>query len=246
MNKPLLALAGLIALGGVGVGAYVVASPGGEEEAVQQVETATPAVTFVPTPTLPAITPGPGVTLYRWVNVTVLIPDGTGIQAYPNFAGARDGDIVDFSIFKVDPEDSRIISEVLVDAENGVILEESVLDQHRSDIDLVLATVSVSPFDPALAPWPYNGEPTPDLVRENKGGISYVLPSPASGLYIGGGIGDPGGAYITLRNQRSIAFIHLERPGGLVFETSAVDEEDKLVFERWLAAIKQCGAEIEC
>jgi len=53
MNRPLLALAGLIALGGVVAGVYIVAAPGGEEETVQQ------PLQELPTPTLPLESPLP-------------------------------------------------------------------------------------------------------------------------------------------------------------------------------------------
>jgi len=256
VNRPLIALAGLIVAGGTAGGAFLIASPGGEEEVLQQVETATPSgeasvtpTPMSPSPTVspslaPGRTPGPGETLYRWVNLEVIIPDGSGISAGP---GAVDypGKRLHFLIGKVDPEDSRISSTVVLDSETGAIVEEQVLDQHREEIDRVLATLSVSRFDRTTAPWPYNDEPTPDLVRQTDGGLSYIKPSPASGLYMGFGLADPGGYFIDIRNERSTAFIQF-RPEGPVFDTSSVHEEDKPAFDRWLAAIKRCGTEIEC
>jgi hypothetical protein len=49
MNKPLLALAGLIAAGGTAVGVYVAIPGGGEEEVVQQGATVTPDTSATPT-----------------------------------------------------------------------------------------------------------------------------------------------------------------------------------------------------
>jgi len=79
MNKPLMAFAGLIAAGGIAAGAYVIASSGGEEEVVGQVETVTPrasAATVTPTPTLspsafPTASAAPSST-----NPSKLAPDG--------------------------------------------------------------------------------------------------------------------------------------------------------------------------
>ncbi len=52
MKRPVLAaVAGLAVLGMTAAGAYVIASPGGEEEAVQQVETTTPSPASSQTPT---------------------------------------------------------------------------------------------------------------------------------------------------------------------------------------------------
>lgn len=228
----------------------------GQEEDVAQpaitgtaVPTTTPAASpssLAPT-SAPAITPGPGVTLYRWVNVTVLIPNGSAIRAGPNFAGARQGQTVGFSIIEVDPDDSRIVSEVLLDAETGAVVEEMILDQHRPDLSRVLATVYTTAFDRAVAPWPYNGEPTPDLVRGNEGGISWIRPSPSTGLYVGWGLADPGGFFVDLRNERSAAFAGADPvTGKFNRDTSAVHPDDLPVFERWLATVKQCGTEIEC
>ena len=62
MSKPLWALVGIALLGTAGVaGAIVVASTGGEEEVVQQVQTGTPTAIVTGTPT--ATTPTPVVTL---------------------------------------------------------------------------------------------------------------------------------------------------------------------------------------
>ena len=72
MNRPLIALAGLIVAGGTAGGVLILASPGGEEEAVQEVDTATPSsassgtpaasIPALPTlsPTVPADLPPPG------------------------------------------------------------------------------------------------------------------------------------------------------------------------------------------
>ncbi len=201
-----------------------------------------PQTGFSPSPLVPTATPGPDV-LYRWVNVTVLIPDGSGIGAAPGVVGNP----LHFVIAKVDPEDSRITSTVVLDSENGAIVEEEVLDEHREEIDRVLATLSVGPFERSSAPWPYTGELTPDLVRENEGGgISWIRPSPSTGLYAGWGLADPGGFFVDLRNERSTAFASLDAAGTLAFDTSAVVAEDLPVFERWLATVKQCDAETKC
>jgi hypothetical protein len=253
--KPLWAVAGVALLGTAGVaGALVVVSSGGEEEVIQQVGTTTatsgvkptaainpasPGPTLSPSPT-PGRTPGTGETVYRWMNLEMLIPDGSGILAGPG-ANPRT-----FTIVKRDPEDSSIFSQYVLDAENGAVVEEHILEQHRTEMDRVRATLNVSPFDPASAPWPYNGEPTDDLMRENEGGISFIRPKPVTGLYVGGGLRDPGGFFITLENGRSIAFVGTDAKGVYSKDTSAVLPEDTSVFDRWLAIVKQCSIEIEC
>lgn len=195
-----------------------------------------------PSPLLPTPTPGTAV-LYRWVNVSVLVPDDPRISAGPGFGGEP----FHFVIGMVDLEDSRKTSTVVLDSENGAIVEEEVLDEHREEIDQVLATLSVGPFDRSSAPWPYKDELTPDLVRENEGGrISWIRPSPSTGLYVGWGIADPGGSFVDLRNERSAAFVRFGTAGNLELDTSQVVAEDLPVFERWLATVKQCAAESKC
>ncbi len=64
INRPLIALAGLVAASGVGIGVYLVASSGGDEEVIQQVATPTPSVPLGSplssvSPTIPADLPPP-------------------------------------------------------------------------------------------------------------------------------------------------------------------------------------------
>lgn len=255
MVKPLWALTGIALLGTAGaIGAVVVASPGGEEEVVQQVATATatasatsePSATASvssPSPSLapsstPVRTPGAGETLYRWANLELLIPDGSGIVAGPGAAAVALAGR-DFVLGKVEPQDSRVTSTLVLDGDSGAIIEEHVRDQHRAELDRVLATLKVGPFDRTSAPWPYIGEPPTNSSRENGGGFSYIRPSPATGLYVGGGIGDPGGAFIDIRNERSVAFVQ-RKPvtGELILYSDMVIAEDKPIFERWLATVE--------
>jgi hypothetical protein len=218
----------------------------GPDASVAPTADATPTAIEIlePTTTPTSRTPGAGETLYRWVNLEILIPDDSGINAGPGGNLYPDSP-PRFVIGKVDPEDSRIVSSVVLDSETGNIVEEEVLDQHREDIDRVLTTLRVVPFDLTMAPWPYNGEPTLELARRTEGGLTYIQPSPASGLYMGFGVADPGGSFIDIRNERSMAFIQF-RHDGPVYDTSQVHEEDKAVFDRWFASIKQCGEDPAC
>ena len=244
MIKPIWAFAGIALLGTAGaVGAVIGTSSGGEEEVVQQVETATPTKGAAKDPrTTPTGTPrpsaGPGETLYRWANLELLIPDGSGMAAGPG-AGAISLVNHDFVLVKGEREDSRITSTVVIDGDTGAIVEEQVLEQHRQELDRVLATLRVGSFDRTNAPWPYNGEPSLDLVRERAGGVRYMRPSPSTGLYVGGGIGDPGGEFTSIRNERSVAFVQrTPTTGEIVLDSTLVVEEDKPVFERWLATVR--------
>jgi hypothetical protein len=210
--------------------------------------TPTSSKTFVATPIStqinPARTPGPGETLWRWANVTVIIPDDSGIVASPG-TEALAGLKAPFILSKLNADDSLSSSFVSIDADNGAVIERKVLDSDRAAIEDVLATLTVEQFDAKQAGWPYLEQPTTDLGRRTEADVSYVPPSPDSGLYVGLGMGDPGGPFIDIRNGRSVAFV-LIGDASLEFDTSLVLKDDLAAFQRWLGEVKRCGVEAEC
>jgi len=255
--RPLL-FAGALLLAGVGTaGGVYLAGTGGEEEVVQQLETATPSVSATPaggTPSaLQALTPGPGVTLWRWGNVTVLIPDTSDITAYPDTiylddtgSQSRPG----LRVIKTDPDDSRISSYVLIDAEDATIFSQDIREEHQIDLELVLRTVGVSPFDSSTAPWPYNPDPPSDLSFSSSLGYHYPVPPRATGLYTYSAIADFGenaGGFVGIRNGRSVATVRWDRATGeLAKDLSYVSPDERPVFRRWVDAVVLCSEEAPC
>jgi len=259
MIKPTWAAVGGLALlgtaGGIGL---LVASSGGEEEVNKQV--ATPPVVSA----APALTPGPGVTLWRWMNVTVLIPSASGITAGPNVLyldaqGTQSRQVL--SVGKADTDDSEIFSYVQIDAQNGMVLSQQILDQHRAEIELVLATIAVSPLDAKTAPWPYNGEGPTNAPREAPFGISLIRPDPATGIFIDyvysadvgyrGGVTpapcEGGSQGIQVRNGRSSAGFWVDaKTGSLCRNLTNVHPDDLAAFERYSADVKRCGTDVQC
>jgi hypothetical protein len=250
--KPLWGLAGVALLGVAGVaGVVIVASSGGGEEVVQQVETATPAAEGDGPP--PSLTPGPGVTLWRWMNVSVLIPDGSDITfgpqpIYLDAEGTQSRQGVSFG--KADPERPDVYSQIVLDAENGTIFSERILDTHRSEMEQVRGTIAVGALDRGTAPWPYNGDPPQDATREAAFGISFIRPDPATGIIVeyvlnsfSGGGSTPADCEVLadtigLRNGRSSAFIGLDaRTGSLCKDFSEVLPDDAVAFERYSASV---------
>ncbi len=257
MNKPLMAFAGMLAVGATAVGVYVALPGGGEEEVVEQVATGTPSATATvassaattaaeppdATPTKP-----PDGVVFRWMNVTLVVTPDSGVAPLPTRVGPDvkppNGGLAFELIRHVDGENT---SNVFVDAENGQVLVENVRPEDRAAIDAVLKTLAVTPLDRASAPWPYNGEPSPGLVTNQSGNFVYIEPTPATGVYVYMGTSTPGGPFISIENERSSAFVRADATtGALIIDTSAVHEEDALVFDRWLATVKQCGSETEC
>jgi hypothetical protein len=244
--KPLL-LGGALLLAGLGTaGALYIASLEGEGKAEPQThETAMPAA---------ALTPGPDVSLWRWLDVTVLIPDGSGIRAFPDNIYFDPKGLQSrraLALRKDDPTDSDIHSYVLIDAIDGTIYRRRILDEHSAEIELVLSTVSVSKFDPVTAPWPYNGDPPEASLTESPS----IRPDPATGMYVSFVTGDGGYRGVTptpvdcdrawegiqVNNGRSSAFIGRDaRTGSLCKMLTNVQPEDLAAFERFLDRVAFC------
>jgi hypothetical protein len=251
--KLLSTIAGVALLGVAGVtGALVISRMGGEEETARQAETATPSA--------PLLTPGPGVTLWRWMDVSVLIPDDSGIRASPDVIYFDDQGTVSregFRFGKFDPEDPNVFSYALIDAKDGTIHRMEIHEKHRAEMELVLSTVSVGPLDPATAPWPYNGDPPGpwnDPTTELAGPWPYIPPAPGSGMYAdftASAYGCSGTCpwvecellfeSISVRNGRSHAFIGMDSVSGAVCKhVSNVHPDDLAAFQRFLDRTEQC------
>ncbi len=179
-----------------------------------------------------------GVEVVRWVNVTVAVPEGSGVAAVP---GSVDPG--------VNPPDGGPVlllvkgeSRLAIDADTGKVIHDSVEASDRPAIDEVLATLEIREFDPDTAPWPYGTVP-PATPRERFGNISFIRPGPESGLAVYLQVGDlpPGsegsGLALGLTNGRST--LAIDAGTGAVFEeTTKVAAEDQEAFDRFLSAIQ--------
>ncbi|HSP55766.1 MAG TPA: hypothetical protein VLS25_09280 [Dehalococcoidia bacterium] len=215
-------------------------------------EAAAPAPTFSPTPLSPSSAPAVKGQLWRWVNVTVVIPDGSEVQASPQDAspdlkppsGGRALQLV-----REDPS-AGTISSVIIDAETGAILLKEVLDKDRPAIEDVLATVAVAPLDPLTAPWPYTGS-APDEAVERLGNLQFVRPDPASGIQLYQGVSDSFGPspvaleYLRITNGRSTAIVDLNT-GARLEHNETIVADDGPAFERLVAAMSVCGKDAKC
>ena len=272
MNRGILAGLAAIAVAGFALGAYVVASPGGEEEVVQQAETPTPTATEAPPIGTPIATVAPiptvpaGATLWRWVNVTIVIPEGSQIVLDRTFAAEANpphgGPVL--KLFKSNP---GMNSGAMIDAESGEILGDDILPEDQAAFQLILESIVVSPLQPKDAPWPYDGElPSESLpiceignvavkaticrarYQGRNGGFSLIVPDPAAGISVYSGIGDPGGdSFVGIQNGRSTAFIELdEATGKSATDVSLVLAEDQEIFSRLLSTLDTCEGAAEC
>jgi len=257
-------------------GAIVVASPRGEEEVVQQVDSPTPTATAAtsaspspgatpqpsetplediapsatPDPALPSPTPtvAPGKVLFRWANVTLLFTPGQGIFLFPTWVGSEmKPPSGGHAIEIIRHLDGDNTSNAFIDADTAAILVENITLEDRILMDSVLETRRVSPLDRSTAPWPYNGEPGPTAVRLQSSRISFIHPALETGLHVYQGAGDPGGPFINMKNERSSVFVQIDTSRGITsVDTTGVAAEDAAAFERWLASLKRCDIEIQC
>jgi hypothetical protein len=224
--------------------ALVLVSAACSDDPEEDVVGASTTATAETTP-LASQTPAPEGTVWRWANITVTIPNGSGILVGPDFAGQRTDGIMPLRLSVPNPEDSHNSSFVLLSANDGAVVERNVLAKDEALIEDALATITIGPLDAETAGWPYQKQLTADLPRLSEASVSYVSPSPDSGLYVGFGIGDPGGPFIDIRNERSAAFVML-RDGSLEFDTAQVTEADMPAFQRWLDEVRQCEVEVDC
>lgn len=251
MNRPLVALAGLIVAGGTAGGALLIASPGGEEEVVQQVETARPTpgkaqATAEPNPVIelptPSVQPGclaspppPGVKLWRWGDVIVLIPGDGEIRVVGTFDGYDEHPALEVSA-------GGGWGRTVIDATTGAMITQDPKGDKAAEIDSVLATASVCPFDGRTAPWPYTGDP-PDGPRLTLGKLSYLEPDPATGIQVLGGsecsASTQGGGchdFLDVRSARSSMYVDAE--DGRVIEPAKIVTEEQEAFDRYLATVQ--------
>ena len=169
--------------------------------------------------------------LWRWVNVTVEVPEDSGLVVSREHAGMT----APHPFLVIHPVDKRE-SLVAIDAETGEIAKDVVEIEDRAAIDAVLQTVKVSPFDPKTLPWPYNGEP-PDTQRLATRDVTYIEPDPAAGIQIDFGMADPGGDFLEVNNGRSLVFISIDT-GTYQWEPDFLVTEDKEVLERFVLAVE--------
>lgn len=250
MNRPLIALAGLVVAGGTIAGGGLIASPGGEEEVVQQVETATPDLSSTPGASIPAQSPSPeatpaacdpnptapaGAKVWRWGDVTVIIPEDSGVRAVGDFGAEAK------PFLAISPEED-IDARTVVDARTGAVLADHSQGDKEPAIQAVVATISVCPLDTGTAPWPYTGEP-PEAGRMTFGKLGYLEPDPASGIQVMGrtycGVSSTGteGCRYSLAARSARSSLYIDTETGKTIEPSKIASEDQEAFGRFFAAV---------
>jgi hypothetical protein len=230
-----------------GVALVLLAACGEEEEVALREPSLTPVLaTVAPVSSTPT-----GSTLWRWVNVTLNVPDDGRFFVIQTSDPAearppRGGSVL--RLHKVSSEGLSYppSSWVHIDAETGSVIGQEIRGDDQAEIQAVLDTLTVSPLDLSTAE-PYAPELPPDLPRETKGGMSFVRPAIDTCLLVGGNIGDPGGPGLSISNAISGLAVAIDRATGeLIVDTQFLLPEYEAVFMRWVDSIKICGSEIQC
>jgi len=264
MIKPIWAAVGGLALLGTagGVGALVVASTGGEEEAAFEPKSTAVPATIAPSPVMDTPSPGAdeapeyqldvpsfaptrkcpssgaetGTKTWRWGDVTVITSEGNGIRA--------GGLLHPYSqpVMAIFSEDDTS-EQVMIDAFTGQLVsagpDDDPVFEKREEIAPALNTVSICPFDPAAAPWPYTGA-APEGPRLTLGKLTFLQPDPSSGVQWSFQSADPGGLFLVLETARSEVAID-SATGNVSDVTARIHPDDKAAFDRYISTIELAG-----
>jgi hypothetical protein len=130
---------------------------------------------------------------------------------------------------------------VRLSADTGTVVADFTTTDETGAIEAVVATVSICPFDPTAAPWPYSGD-APKSPSETLGNLSYIRPEPGSGIQIGMAAAVCAEAYRcapTLVVQSARSTIAIDSETGASNEgTANVHPLDKEAFARYLASVQ--------
>ena len=113
--------------------------------------------------------------------------------------------------------DVSVAGDTYIDATTGEIIRQSYIDESTGatlplervphpEVEAVVATIAVCPFDPTAAPWPYTSNP-PALLPETHGMLRYLEPNPAASIQVLASqiCNDPGGLQrLSRRIQRPV------------------------------------------
>jgi hypothetical protein len=177
-------------------------------------------------------TPGPGETLYRWGNVTVIVPRDVGVSVTRLTAFGTD----DRPAVRIGRGDSVLV----IDALTGALVERIVADTDRDGMENIRDTIEVT-TSLALGslPWPY-GQAQPVDSKLHRGNLLYWEPHPGSGLvvsFLARQFENGADEVLVIENLRSQRFVSVET-GAVIHSNDRIDQEDLAAFERWTQAIE--------
>jgi hypothetical protein len=190
----------------------------------------TQAPTEIPSPTQTGTAKS---ILWRWGNVTLLVPEDSGISVVRNRPGTDDSPSGGATINLI-----RGDSALLIDADSGEVFSQQVASVDKADFQSVTETIDASGSKTDL-PWPYTDE-SPAQPKVQQGEVMYWDPPPAAGLVVGFLVRDGygyGDEVLYIQSARSRRFVDAHT-GEVVPNNDQIDPDDAGAFERWTAAIE--------
>ena len=166
----------------------------------------------------------------RWGNVTVRIPEDSVVRvsrdALPPEANPPDGGLAVYL--------ERPPSRLIINAENGSVLYDSVRPVDRLAFDEIAATIVVDASDEGSRGWPYAADAPPGP-RETWGSLTYYRPDPASGVEVYAMSGY-GLEFLRVSNGQSNLFINAE--GAVLDHDTVILPQDREAFDRLLSTVR--------
>ena len=179
------------------------------------------------------------VEVVRWGNITVSVSEGSGVSVARYIAlpeeNPPDGGLVVRLI--------RGDSQTLIDADDGRIVRQQIADSDRTQLEAVIATLTLEePPKADLLPWPY-GKVPPSKPKMQMGSLRFWPPDPAAGITLYPSYEDSPdqpGLHLVITNGRSRRGIY-GGTGEVVTSSDRVVPEDADAFERWTQAVEFVG-----
>lgn len=126
---------------------------------------------------------------------------------------------------------------VIIDAETGQVLHDTVGPEERAAFDAILATLRIEGEE--ISAWPY-GLVKPDVPRSTVENISYLEPDPASGIVAGVVYADfgPDGSQTILRFQNVRSMRDIDADTSEILPDRLMHPDDREAFDRLTAEVK--------
>jgi hypothetical protein len=198
-------------------------------------DSATPIVTLTNSPAPETLAPQDSI-LWRWGSVTVRLPKDHSVAISRETAGPWESPPDGGLVMRIRTSDS----EVLIDADNGEVVNQIVADGSKGLFESLLQSVRVeSSAGNANLGWPY----TPDAPLRSKvqeGHIEYWEPDPSAGIDSGYicGIGvNSAGCFVRISNGKSRLAIDADT-GQRIEQDTKMAAEDEVAFQRWSQAVE--------
>jgi hypothetical protein len=185
----------------------------------------------LPTPSFGPVTAPSDWTRYRWGSVTLSAP--ADVLVVRQFAAPEENPPDGGQIIRL----RTSVSEVVLDADDGRVLQKSIDARDEGTMTQVLGLLRVGETPVQPLPWPL-GLDEPKVSKKSADRLLYIEPDPGSGIVMYKQCGDGAdgvSCVLGIRNAYSKRSVDT-KTGELVADAVAPDDLD--AFNRWSAAVE--------